>query len=241
MTRFAALISLGLELGLGLGLSALAPEPAQAQDSGGSDRCFPWQEFRGGNCVAKAAPLDPPPAGTPLPSPPPLPERSETTAPPAPAPPRALIAITCIGGTASDGQCACPAGFQLMPSGTDPGGTCVRTNAVNCQGGALTVAGECLCDGQVTMSGQVYELELSRGKCVPKRCPREGPCLTAATKPEGEASPRLSSDEPERPRNCAKGMVATRHGCVSARHRSQTIDPGTFFRVTPNYPSPMHH
>jgi hypothetical protein len=240
MTRFAALICLGLELGLGLGLIALATGPGQAQDSGASDRCFPWQEFRGGVCVAKAAPLDPPPAGTQLPSPPLLPERSETTAPPAATPPRALITITCIGGTASDGQCACPAGFQLIPASADPGGTCVRTNAENCQGGALTVAGECLCDGQVTMSGQVYDLELSRGKCVPKRCPREGACAAAAARPESDASPKLSSDEPERHRGCAKGTVATRHGCVPVRHRSQTINPGSYFRA-PNYPSPMHY
>jgi hypothetical protein len=170
-----------------------------------------------------------------------LPERSETAAPPATTPPRALITIICIGGTASDGQCACPAGFQLMPTGTDPGGTCVRTNAENCQGGALTIAGECLCDGQVTMSGQVYGLELSHGKCVPKRCPREGPCITPAAKPESDASPKLSSDETERPRTCAKGMVATRHGCVPARHRSQPINPGAYFRMTPNYTSPMHY
>jgi len=167
-----------------------------------------------------------------------MPERSETATPRV-APSRALITITCIGGTASNGQCACPAGFQLMPSDADPGGTCVRTNAETCQGGALTVTGECLCNGQVTMSGQVYDLELSRDKCVPKRCPRDGPCVTAAAKPEGETSPKLSSDEPERARNCAKGLIATRHGCVPARHRSQTIDPGAYFRMRPGYSSPI--
>lgn len=243
MTRFAALLGLGLGFGLGLGLSALATGPGQAQDSGASDRCFPWQEFRNGNCIAKPtspAPASPPVAQAPSPIPD-ISERSGPPTPPPPAPPRALITITCIGGTASNGQCACPAGFQLISAGTDPGGTCLRVNAENCLGGAMTVTGECLCNGQVTMSGQIYDLELSRGKCVPKHCPREGPCLTAATKPEGEAAPRLSSDEPERHRLCAKGMVATRHGCVPARHRSQTIDPGTFFRVTPNYPSPMHY
>ncbi|HEV2159673.1 hypothetical protein [Bradyrhizobium sp.] len=268
MTRFAALMCLGVGLGAGLGLNALAALPAQAQDSkdsGAVDRCFPWQEFRGGACVAKAAPLAPP-VETQLPSPPAVPDRSETAVqpacpadshldaasnicvadalPPPIAPPRALITITCIGGTASNGQCACPAGFQLMPAGNDPGGTCVRTNAENCLGGAMTISGECLCNGQVTMSGQVYDLELSRGRCVPKRCPREGPCATAATKPEASptsSSPGLSSDEPERSRTCAKGLVATRHGCVPARHRSQTIDPGTLLRMAPSYSSPMQY
>jgi hypothetical protein len=242
MTRFAALICLGLELGLGLGLIALATGPGQAQDSGASDRCFPWQEFRNGNCIAKptsAAPAPPPEVQAPSPIPD-GPERSGPPTPPPPAPLRALITITCIGGTASNGECACPAGFQLLPASADPGGTCVRTNAENCQGGALTVTGECLCDGQVTMSGQVYDLELSRGRCVPKRCPREGACAAAAARPESDASPKLSSDEPERHRGCAKGTVATRHGCVPVRHRSQTINPGSYFRA-PNYPSPMHY
>ena len=266
MTRFAALMCLGVGLGAGLGLNALAALPGRAQDSSTADRCFPWQEFRGGTCVAKAAPLAPPPAGPQFPSPPVVPERSETTTPPdcpvnshldaasnicvadapppAAAPPRALITITCIGGTTSNGQCACPAGFQLMPAGNDPGGTCVRTNAENCLGGAMTTNGECLCNGQVTMSGQIYDLELSRGRCVPKRCPREGPCATAAAKPDASSSqpsPRLSSDEPERSRTCGKGLVATRHGCAPARHRSHTIDPGTLLRMAPSYSSPMHY
>jgi hypothetical protein len=156
-----------------------------------------------------------------------------------PAPPRELITITCNGGRASDGQCICPAGFQLMAAGTDPGGTCVRANADNCLGGQMTVAGECLCNGQVTMSGQVYDLEFVRGKCVPKRCSRDGPCATGAAKPDADASPKLSSEE--RSRDCGRGMVATRHGCVPVRHRSHMADPGTYFQGTPNYPSPMHY
>lgn len=232
MTRFAALLCLGL----GLGLCASAPRPGQAQDSV-TDRCFPWQEFRNGNCFAKAAaPAPTPPPASPVPD---APARSEPALPPPPASPRALITLTCIGGAASNGQCTCPAGFQLVSAGTDPGGTCLRINAENCQGGAMTVTGECLCNGQVTMSGQVYDLEFSRGRCVPKRCPRDGACVTATAKPGGDPSPLLSSDEPERRRPCAKGMVATRHGCVPVRHRSQTIDPGSYLRMTPGYSSPM--
>lgn len=169
--------------------------------------------FEGGTCIADVAPP--------------------------PAPPRALITVTCNGGTASDGQCTCPAGFWLMAAATDPGGICVRANADNCLGGQMTVAGECLCDGHVTMSGQVYDLEFARGKCVPKRCPRDGPCTMAESKPDADASPKLSSEA--RPPDCGHGMVATRHGCVPARHRSHTTDPGTYFRITPNYPSPMHY
>ncbi|MFT4121662.1 hypothetical protein [Bradyrhizobium sp.] len=246
MTRFAALICFAL--------CALMPPPGQAQDSGTADRCFPWQEFRNGICAAKPAPVTPAPAMQ-APLPPDQPERSQTAvapacpagthlddlgtscvadiqAPPIP-PPLAPITITCNGGTAGNGQCTCPAGFELMPAGTEPGGTCVRTNADNCVGGQMTVAGECLCNGQVTMSGQVYDLEFSRSKCVPKRCPRDGPCASAAAKPEHDTSPRLSSDETEQHPACARGMVATRHGCVPARHRSHAFNPGAYFRNQP--------
>jgi len=253
MTRFAAAILLGLGL--------CVAGAGQAQDSEPADRCFPWQEFRNGVCVAKPTPLTPPalPAA-PAPSPPPDPADSSATTnppacpanthadgsacvadalPPGPPPPRALITVTCNGGTASNGQCTCPAGFELTPAGTDAGGTCARSNAENCIGGAMTVAGQCLCNGQVTMSGQVYDLEFGKGQCVPKRWPRDGPCVTAAAKPDADAPPKLSSEE--RPRDCGRGMVATRHGCVPARHRSQATDPGAYFQIKPNYGSPMHY
>jgi hypothetical protein len=252
MTRFAAAILLGFGL--------CVAGAGWAQDSEPADHCFPWQEFRNGLCAAKAVPVAPAPVpAVPEPSPPPAPaETSTMTVPlacppnshveggacitdvaPPPVPPRALITTTCIGGTASDGQCTCPAGFQLMAAGTDPGGTCVRANADNCLGGQMTVAGACLCNGQVTMSGQIYDLEFARGKCVPKRCPRDGPCVAAAAKPDSHGSPKLSSDE--RPRDCGHGMVATRHGCVPARHRSHATDTNTYFRITPTYPGPMHY
>ena len=84
----------------------------------------------------------------------------------------------------------------------------------------------------------VYDLEFARGKCVPKRCPRDGPCVTGAVRPDIDAAPKLSSDE--RPRDCGHGMVATRHGCVPARHRSHATDTNTYFRIAPTYPGPMH-
>jgi hypothetical protein len=250
MTRFSAAILLGLGL--------CTAGAGRTQDLEPADRCFPWQEFRNGACAAKSTPIVPAPLpAVPAPSPPPVPTDNSAAPPPLacppnshvdggacitdapPASPRTLITITCNGGTASDGRCTCPTGFQLMAAGTDQGGTCVRANADNCLGGQMTVAGECLCNGQVTMSGQVYDLEFSRGKCVPKRCPRDGPCVTAAAKPDRDASPRLSAEE--QPRDCGRGMIATRHGCVPARHRSHTTDPGAYFRTVPNYPSPMHY
>ncbi|WP_234684067.1 hypothetical protein [Bradyrhizobium monzae] len=247
MTRFSAAIVFGLGLCL--------VDAGWAQDSDPSDRCFPWQELRNRVCAAKSAPVAPAPVpGSPEPRPPPAPaETNATTSPlacpprshaeggvcitdvaPPSDPPRARITITCVGGTASDGQFTCPAGFQLMTAGADPGGICVRANADNCLGGQMTVAGECLCNSQVTMSGQVYDLELVRGKRVPKRCPRDGPCVSTV-----DAAPKLSSEQ--RPRDCGHGMVATRRGCVPARHRSRATDTNTYFRITPNYPGPMHY
>lgn len=253
MTRFSAAILFAC-------LGLCEPGTGWAQDSDPADRCFPWQELRNGVCIAKSTPVAPAPVPTaPEPSPPPAPAETSAATPPlvcptnshveggacivdltpAPTSPRTLITITCNGGTARDGQCTCPAGFRLLPAGTDPGGTCVRANADNCLGGQMTVAGECLCIGQVTMSGQVYDLEFTHGKCVPKHCPRDGPCVTAATNPSADASPRLSSEE--RPRDCGGGIVATRHGCVPARRRSHATEPNTYFRITPNYPGPMHY
>jgi hypothetical protein len=118
-----------------------------------------------------------------------------------------------------------------MPAGNDQGGTCVRSNADNCLGGQMTVAGECLCIGQVTMSGQVYDLEFARGKCVPKRCPRDSSCVAATAKPDVDTSLKLSSEE--RPRECGPGMIATRHGCVPVRRRLHATD---YFRIIQNYP-----
>ena len=61
----------------------------------------------------------------------------------------------------------------------------MRSDAENCRGGVLTVAGVCLCDGRVTMSGEPYALEFLTGKCVPKRCPdqtylKEGKCVASS-------------------------------------------------------------
>ena len=204
------------------------PPPSLAPPSlapGPAERSCPASthiDAASGNCVADAPP--PPP--------------------PAPAPSRVLTTIACDGGTVVDGKCACPAGFGLALSTDDParGGTCVRTDADNCLGGAMTVAGLCLCSGQVTMSGQVYELEYAKGKCVPKRCPRDGPCNATNAGDTGKpVAPKLSSDEPQRRHGCGRGMVATRSGCVPARQRRHTIEPGDYLPMyrAPGYANPL--
>jgi hypothetical protein len=116
--------------------------------------------------------------------------------------------------------------------GAGGGGTCVRTDAANCQGGELTVSGTCLCNGQVIMSGETYLLEYTHGKCVPKRCPiatelRDGKCIsvsdvTPAPEPEPKAKPKETRDtgEGERRPGCGRGMVRTHSGnCVVARRK----------------------
>ena len=166
-------------------------------------KCFPWPEFREGNCVTKSTPE---PSDS---TPPAIPTRcaggtidaSGQCACPAdthldgesgncladPKPVRkASDTVVCDGGTLTDGKCACPGGYDLMPAnGTmAASGTCVKTDAANCQGGELTVAGTCFCNGRVTMSGENYALELVGGKCVPKRCPehsylKDGKCVAS--------------------------------------------------------------
>ena len=119
------------------------------------------------HCVADSAPVLPAPSAIVSPSP----------------QPRAEGNIVCDGGTVTNNECHCPAGFSVMPaSGNAGGGICVKTKAENCLGGELTVSGTCLCNGQDVMSGETYLLEYSRGKCVPKRCPvqtqwRGGKCV----------------------------------------------------------------
>ena len=99
--------------------------------------------LEGGRCTADAsvsAPAAPAiaPAAIAPPIPPPLPQQA-TRKPDEP--------MVCDGGTASNGRCVCPAGYAVMPPlGGGSGGTCVRTDAANCQGGELTVSGTCMCN-----------------------------------------------------------------------------------------------
>jgi len=242
--------------------------PAHAQSNSATDSgCFPWQVFRNGQCVAKPSQSPPPPLPTPA-EPPPAVAPPPVLASPCldggyrnasgqcvcPASTRADDAsgrclsdivtrrpenIVCDGGTLSNGTCLCPSGFNLMAAtGGAGGGTCVRTDAENCLGGALTVSGKCMCNGQVTMSGETYLLEYSRGKCLPMRCPvtallRDGKCGSTssaepASEPESKPLPpapkegkttREASDDGERRRHCGRGMVMTRSGCVPAQRR----------------------
>ena len=251
----------------------------RAQSSATDDGCFPWQEFRNGQCVAKVAPAPPP--SLPVATDPPAPVLAS---PPAPPPPvaaspcldgryrnpagqcvcpggthaeaasgrcladsltRAPEKITvCDGGTLGNGACTCPAGFSLMPA-AEGGGVCARTHAETCLGGELTVSGQCICNGQVTMSGETYLLEYSNGKCLPMRCPvtamsPDGKCGAAsspapslASEPKGESKDdskresrgrpareaRDTRDDADEPRHrCGHGRVLTRGGCVPA-HR----------------------
>ena len=246
-------------------LASSISSAAHSQSNSATDHgCFPWQEFRNGQCVAKptnTAPPAPAPAVTP-----------PAVTPPAPPAPPSLAAgpcleggfknsagecacptgthadiasgrcaadiavqpenLTCDGGTLSNGACVCPSGFNLMPAaGNAGGGTCVRTDAENCQGGELTVSGRCLCNGQVTISGETYLLAYSNGKCLPMSCPisamKDSKCgATASTQPtaEPETKPRPAPKETRQTRNhpgesehrrhCGRGMVLTRVGCM---------------------------
>jgi hypothetical protein len=204
-----------------LGFSVSSPvHSGQKRNLASDNGCFPWQEFRNGQCVSKPTQTTPPPlpeqptaAASPAvaaPAPPSPPSPAVAPAPPAPAPPSLVaspppekrtrapqLPIVCDGGIVNDGACTCPSGFRLMAASGDAGGggTCVRTNAENCLGGELTAGGQCICNGQVTMDGETYLLEYSNGKCLPMRCPVTAmsgrQCVsTSSTEPKPEAEPR---------------------------------------------------
>jgi hypothetical protein len=225
MTRFsaAAAISIGWFLFIAAPAMAQSDQADQPSCHAGEvlkdgvcvpdeGKCFPWQEFKNGTCVAKSTPA--PADASPLPpavsSPPPLPARcvggssdasGQCVCPAnthldsasgncqAEVKPlrKASDNVVCDGGTLSEGNCVCPAGYRLMSTNNNAaaGGTCVKTDAPNCQGGEMTVAGTCFCNGRVTMSGEDYGLELVGGKCVPKRCAehtylKDGKCVASA-------------------------------------------------------------
>jgi hypothetical protein len=167
--------------------------------------------------------------------------------------------LVCDGGSISGGACTCPAGYNLMPMSGNAGGICVRTNSETCQGGRQTVSGRCMCDGQVTMSGETYLLEYTNGKCLPMRCPvtqllHDGKCGPTSSSAEPEAEPqskpearpdngnkpapkqardrRDDSDEDDHRHHCKRGMVMTRVGCVPA-HRDREFND--IYRQYRNY------
>jgi hypothetical protein len=232
----------------------LISAPARAQTD--SD-CFPWQEMRDGHCVPRgtSAPTRSPSLSGPCiggtndpggqcvcPANTHLDDASGSCLaniiPTIPQAPKPTVNIVCDGGQLSGGACTCPAGFKLKSAGDDTaiGGTCVRTDAANCLGGELTVAGTCLCTRRVIMSGEEYALEYVNGKCIPQRCSiadlREGKCVSTAAKsgnvaPEEKAKPappKLASDAEEPRQHCGRAMIRTRSGCVPVRRRN----PGSY-------------
>jgi hypothetical protein len=157
---------------VGLGFSASRPSYSQQQRNLASDNgCFLWQDLKNGQCVAKETPTTPPP----------LPEQ------PMPAVSPALAAQPAV----APGPPAPPLTVASPPSENI---TRRPEPAAVCLGGELTVSGQCLCSGQVTMSGETYLLEYSRGKCLPMRCPvsevKDGKCTASPTLQSTDAKSR---------------------------------------------------
>jgi hypothetical protein len=273
MTRFSATIVILACLTC----SILLPAHSQSNNRSIStdNGCFPWQDFKNGQCVTRhsqtpvpgpapaaaepptivAAPPAPPQPPVPPPLPPAPPPPAQVATPPAPPAPvcpasthydaasercvvdavtsRPNTRIVCDGGSVSNGACRCPAGFELMQTPGTPGGLCARLNAENCLGGELTVSGKCVCDGQVTMSGETYLLEYSNGKCLPMGCPvtallRSGKCPSSSSaepeeEPQSRPAPRQTKeagDDSESRHHCGRGMVYTRSGCAPAHRQA---------------------
>lgn len=126
-------------------LSVSISFPAYSQANSGTDSgCFPWQEFRNGQCVAKptnSPPPPPPAAPAPAVAPP-------AVTPPAPPEPPSSAASPCLEGSFrnSAGQCTCPTGMHADTAN----GRCAGDSAVQrpqntvCDGGTLS-NGTCIC------------------------------------------------------------------------------------------------
>jgi hypothetical protein len=161
-----------------------------------------------------------------------LPAHTQSGQDSAPLGRRAADDTVCDGGSVTDGRCACPAGFDLLPNSDYGGGTCVKSHAENCQGGELTVDGRCLCTGQVVMSGETYLLEYSRGKCLPKQCPvqsllKDGKCVaTSASSPA--ASPELAGGRPAPPKGTQ--TEAQKEEAQKATENEASQEPGHRYR-----------
>jgi hypothetical protein len=157
---------------VGLSYSVSRPSYSQQQRNIVSDGgCFLWQDFRNGQCVAKETPTTPPP----------LPEQPAAAASPA------LVAQPTVAPSP-------PVPSPAVASPSSENITRRPEPTAACLGGELTAGGKCLCSGQVTMSGETYLLEYSRGKCLPMRCPvselNDGKCTTSPTLQSTDAKSR---------------------------------------------------
>jgi hypothetical protein len=135
-----------------LAFSIFPPAHSQGSRNLATDNgCFPWQDFKNGQCVAKPPQASPPPlpSQTPEPSRTPLP--SQTSAPfsaVAPPPPPPVVASPCPDGASNvAGQCVCPASTHL----DNASGRCVADITtrrpelvITCDGGTVT-GGACVC------------------------------------------------------------------------------------------------
>jgi hypothetical protein len=128
-----------------LGFSITSPAHAEGSRSMATDNgCFPWQDFKNGQCVAKSSqtpPALPEPAQSPAPA----------VAPPAPPPLTAAPAppVACPSGASNvAGQCVCPTNTHVDATG----GGCVadvspirpEQPTIVCSGGTVT-NGACAC------------------------------------------------------------------------------------------------
>ena len=198
MTRLFAAAAISICFAFFIPLSADAQSD---RDSASDNQCFPWQEFRGGHCVAKPSQAEPLPAPVPTPavvSDPCMKDTRNLSAQCAcpenthrDAAGGACLAdvqpthklddkdIVCDGGTITSGACGCPTGFHLMAAGGNrAGGTCVRTNAENCLGGELTAAGDLPVqrpggDVRRDLPARICKRQM-RAETLPGRDPAEG-------------------------------------------------------------------
>jgi hypothetical protein len=131
---------------ISLAFSTSYPAHSQSNRNLATDNgCFPWQDFKNGQCVAKSSQTPPPPLPAPAPA-----EAPQAVAPPAPPPPPPppVVANPCPDGSRNQsGQCVClPNTSYDTPSGRCLADSLTRTPdiAIVCEGGTAT-NGACVC------------------------------------------------------------------------------------------------
>ena len=141
MTRVFA----GAAIAVVLVVFGSGPARAQANEDSSSDlQCFPWQEMKGGRCVAKPATAPPvAPAASPTLAPAPAPEVSTD-----PCGLRGLSTpCNCPAAThldAASGTCVADAPVRPSPAAVTPIAPVAPTVAIVCTGGTVT-NGTCVC------------------------------------------------------------------------------------------------
>jgi hypothetical protein len=219
-------------------LSFFIASPAHAQSNSAADNgCFPWQEFKNGQCVAK--PSQSPPPALPVPAPADTPP---AVAPPPPPPPPVLASPCPDGGFRnSAGQCVCPAGTH--PDAAS--GNCLadivtrRPETIVCDGGTVS-NGACVCPSGFNVmpaagnAGGGTCVRTNAENCLGGELTVTGKCLcNGQVRMDGETYLLEYSNGKCLPMRCPVTALLRNGKCGSTTSAEPSIEPETKGRPAP--------